>query len=1049
MYKKILSTLLTLCMALTLMPVAVASTVDEKESEPAYTNDTMSGSITATATANASGARMTLQQLKDKFPDGRYWNGGNVDSTTGSPCPSHATTQYCNHFKTDGNDASQCYGFALKLGYDAYGTSPRSWEYTKENSYVDSGKLKPGDIISSDAPKDHTVFVIDVTDTQVIVGECNWGKNCIIRWGRAINKSEIRNWTIFKIYIAPSDLSPDGDTPAPTPPPQKVDLRLGAWISESRESLEKASNSRITQGSVGKFYYLWFKLYDQNTGKLLNELYPSTDYNSNMTIIAPDGTQHTTDYSKSDNNWRGFPVSTAGNYTCKVKITGGMIGEQTLSFAVPEDKLVMTPDKTSITVELGKSAVCNLTASRTAQTKYVDKTVANGDICAASFGELSCPSDNTVLIPMHITGKKVGQTTVTAHILDPNKNKLVSSSPITVTVTEPASKPAVTLDKNAISIMTGEKASINAAFQTNGVSMNAGYKIEDSAICTAAWDKSGSSGNRLKLDIFGLSAGTTNITVNLLDSNGNTVASQPIAVSVSAKPQDTVPLKLSASVSSISVEEGDSQPVEVSWSGTVPAGSKISVSATPDPNRAGSVSLRWGNKGSSSRTIMVTGNREGGSTLNIALTGSNGNILASISVSVTVSAKKKEASVSLSPASTTMKFLENRTIIANYQGDYYKRVIESGGSGVFIASMDGTDYPGSFETINVTGIKAGTGACRVVLQDEYGNELASAVLNVTVLDDTNLDDGIDSDEPTYTTPGIPVGGPMVAQSAARSAREYGSELEDEIASGGSLTGQGGGQNQALTGFSASGSMEIKTDNAAANVGINTGKNEQAAIKDIPAGTSTNAGAGTGTSSITVSVAISDPAASSPSGTTQSLRFTDVISGKYYYEPVVWAEQTGVTAGITGTTLNPNGNCPRGQVVEFIWRTLGSPKPKLAENPFTDVDSNDSYYDAVLWAYESNVTTGTSKIAFSPNDTCTRGQVMTFLWRAKGKPAVSGGNPFTDVTDTAYYADAVNWAVETAITTGTSATSFSPKDLCSRAQILTFLYRSISGGVGKS
>ncbi len=839
------------------------------------------------------------------------------------------------------------------------------------------------------------------------------------------------------------------------PPAPKLDLQLDAWISPKGHgfSIEQAAQDRISQGKVGEYYYLWFKLYDTNTGKRLNELY-SYNYNSNMTIIAPDCTPYTADYKNSDNNWRGFPVTAAGTYTCKITFTGNIIGASSFKFNVEADKLVMTPDKTSITVELGKSSVCNLTASRTTQTKYVDKSVANGDICEASFGELSYPSNNTVLIPMHIIGKKVGQTTVTPYILDANKNKLVSSSPITITVTEPASPPTVTLDKNEISIIAGEKASVNATLQTYGATLKAEYRIENSTICTGTWDKSASTGNKCKLDILGLSEGVTTITVYLIDNNGNTVASQKITVSVSPKPSTVIPLKLSTSASSVSVEEGDSQPIEISWSGTVPAGSKLNVSATPDPNRAGSISLRWGNKGSTSRTIMVTGNREGGSTLNIALTDSNGNVLTSTSVNVLVCAKKKEASVSLSPESTTIKLLENRAITVNYQGDYYRRTLKFDNTGTFLVLMNAEDYPGSSETISITGIKAGTDTCRVVLEDEYGNELASTVLTVTVIDDTSLDDDINSDDYTYSTPSTVVGDSIMAQYLSRSAKEYSLELEDEIANSGSLTGQGnagigGGQNQALSGFSASGSLEIKVDSTSVNTSGNAEKKEPAVINTIPAGSITSTGVGTDTASMTFSVTISDPASSSPSTSNQNLRFTDVISDKYYYEPVVWAEQTGVTAGITGTTLNPNGNCPRGQVVEFIWRTLGSPKPKLTENPFTDVDSDDSYYDAVLWAYESSVTTGTSKTAFSPNDTCTRGQVMTFLWRAKGKPTVSGGNPFTDVADTAYYADAVNWAVETAITTGTSATSFSPKNLCSRAQILTFLHRSISGGVEKS
>jgi len=117
---------------------------------------------------------------------------------------------------------------------------------------------------------------------------------------------------------------------------------------------------------------------------------------------------------------------------------------------------------------------------------------------------------------------------------------------------------------------------------------------------------------------------------------------------------------------------------------------------------------------------------------------------------------------------------------------------------------------------------------------------------------------------------------------------------------------------------------------------------------------------------------------------------------------------------------------------------------LTSNPFTDVSENDYYYKAVLWAYEQGITTGTSATAFSPESPCTRGQVVTFLWRAEGKPVVSTSNTFEDVSSNAYYADSVNWAVEKKITTGTSATEFSPEINCTRGHIITFLYRNSAG-----
>ena len=132
------------------------------------------------------------------------------------------------------------------------------------------------------------------------------------------------------------------------------------------------------------------------------------------------------------------------------------------------------------------------------------------------------------------------------------------------------------------------------------------------------------------------------------------------------------------------------------------------------------------------------------------------------------------------------------------------------------------------------------------------------------------------------------------------------------------------------------------------------------------------------------------------------------------------------------------------MVTFLWRAAGSPEPTSGANPFVDVKSDAYYYKAVLWVVENGITTGTSADKFSPNSACTRAQVVTFLWRAEGKPApVSTANPFKDVNPSEYYGQAVLWAVENGVTTGTSADRFSPASTCTRAQIVTFLYRDMA------
>ena len=169
-------------------------------------------------------------------------------------------------------------------------------------------------------------------------------------------------------------------------------------------------------------------------------------------------------------------------------------------------------------------------------------------------------------------------------------------------------------------------------------------------------------------------------------------------------------------------------------------------------------------------------------------------------------------------------------------------------------------------------------------------------------------------------------------------------------------------------------------------------------------------------------------------------FTDVPSGAYYEDAVIWAVKNGITGGTSATTFDPNGFCTRAQAVTFLWRAAGSPAPKSTTMPFTDVPAGSYYYDAVLWAIENGVTKGTSDTTFSPNANCSRGQIVTFLWRSQMSPDAAAANPFTDVVADAYYTSAVLWAVERNITGGTSATTFSPSANCTRAQIVTFIYR---------
>ena len=157
----------------------------------------------------------------------------------------------------------------------------------------------------------------------------------------------------------------------------------------------------------------------------------------------------------------------------------------------------------------------------------------------------------------------------------------------------------------------------------------------------------------------------------------------------------------------------------------------------------------------------------------------------------------------------------------------------------------------------------------------------------------------------------------------------------------------------------------------------------------------------------------------------------------------WAYAEGITTGATSTTFNTNGTVTRAQAVTFLYRAAGEPDVSDVENPFTDVSESAYYYDAVLWAYSEGITTGTTATTFDPNGTCVREQVVTFLYRYFGEPDTVGTSVFTDVVSTAYYYDAVSWAVSEGITTGLSDTVFGVGGDCTRAQIVTFLYRAVA------
>ena len=172
-----------------------------------------------------------------------------------------------------------------------------------------------------------------------------------------------------------------------------------------------------------------------------------------------------------------------------------------------------------------------------------------------------------------------------------------------------------------------------------------------------------------------------------------------------------------------------------------------------------------------------------------------------------------------------------------------------------------------------------------------------------------------------------------------------------------------------------------------------------------------------------------------------IAFTDVSEGAFYYEAVLWAAETGITKGKSSTLFEPYGICTRAQTVTFLWRAAGSPEPVSNDTPFSDINENAYFYKAVLWAVEQGITKGTTTTTFSPDNTVSRAQVVTFLYRSANSPyVVSDDNPFTDVPQNSYYHSAVTWASKTGVTQGRTSTTFNPSEDCNRGQIVTFLYR---------
>ena len=410
---------------------------------------------------------------------------------------------------------------------------------------------------------------------------------------------------------------------------------------------------------------------------------------------------------------------------------------------------------------------------------------------------------------------------------------------------------------------------------------------------------------------------------------------------------------------------------------------------------------------------------------------SSGNVSANDVITVVKNASLNSSATI--PENATLKVAEGVTLTIEENATLTNNgTLEN--SGIISGNVAGTGKQTSIVTFSVTPSDA-----TIVVKDSDGNEVSAVGGKYALENGKNY---------TYT----------VSKSGYRTQTSTFTVTKAEtITVTLSTSGGGGGGSSSSSGYAVSvssasnGSVSVSPKNASkgATVTITVTPNsgyelDELTVTDKNGDTVklTNKGNGKYTftmpaSKVTVKATF-EKAATEP----ETPVFTDVSTSAYYYDAVEWAVEEGVTSGTTATTFSPNASCTRAQMVTFLWRANGSPKAG-GTNPFTDVKPDAYYYDAVLWAVEKGITSGTSATTFSPDATVTRGQTVTFLYRANGSPAVSGSSPFADVAADAYYAAAVQWAVAENVTAGTSATTFSPNNACTRAQIVTFLYRDMA------
>lgn len=849
-------------------------------------------------------------------------------------------------------------------------------------------------------------------------------------------------------YVRPNYKSA-GSTPTISERPQN-DVMFYTWLSEKGKDVSAENATSIAKLEKGNHYYFWFYLHEANTGKKVPDSYPAVQVSVKMTITDPNGKSQSFDYKNSSENWVGFTPTADGTYTFTAAVTGDYSGTRTIQSTISTEKPSLVFSPTSLTMNVGETKTTKVDQIVWGAAEQIKFSIANSAICTGSAN-----NENKTLT---VTGQEGGSTTITANMVD-EAGTILASYSLPVTVNPDTKPPELTLSKTAMKLYVGDKDTVTANVINNGNAIWLDFSVADPTICQGSWIDDG-TGNKV-LSVVGLKEGRTTVTIKAVYGNKNETITKTFDVTVEDKTQ---PLLLSVSPSSVTMNVDDAlKTLDISWTGTVPTGCSLCVSYNTSLLNNSSVKLI--RTGTNSRQLVFNANKAGDGNIDVYIKNkSTGMILAQTSVPVTV--RDANPIPNLNPADgLRLDINESRTLRASYTGtpDYAFEVqLETtSGNRWFPADITSTDevfeLTGRYCDYTFTGISAGSGIFTVNLVDSRGNIVSAARCPITVTDTAGLEDEINynyyindtvktfrllppsSESSDADTPADTYSYTATATNTASG------NIEDDIdAVNSSVSDKGTQSANVFFGYAATGSVNLPVNNS--NAGQTNETGEANGTLAIPGASTDSAMASDG------ETALSTGGVAPESPTAFQTRFTDVTTGTFYYDAVVWADNAGILDSITGVSFNPSAPCPRREVVEFLWRASGCEEPSVTGSPFTDVSDSDSYYKAVLWALENGVTNGTGDgSTFSPNLTCSRAEDVTFLWRALGKPTPQiAAHRFTDVVEGAYYCEAVLWAIENGVTTGTGdGTTFSPRVTCSRSEIITFLYRSMLVSIEKS